>query len=119
MHLEQVRDAREQLRIDGEAAVEAIPGARNQAHGKLVLEHDDGCAEGRAVRQQLEGERGGDLVGDVGHAHIEVGQLRLHHVTLHHLPARHARTHSLTPHDRHCQVQLFACRRMRGAHRQA
>ena len=83
--LEQVRDAREQLRVDCQAAVQAIAGARDQAHGELVLEHDDGRAEGRAVRQQLEGERGGDLVGDVGDAHIEVGQLLLHDVALHHL----------------------------------
>ena len=73
--LEQVGDAREQLRVDGQAAVERVARARDQAHGELVLEHDDGRAEGRAVRQQLEGERRGDLVGDVGHAQVEVGQL--------------------------------------------
>ena len=81
-HLQQVGDAREELRIDGQAAVERVPGAGDEAHGELVLEHDDGRAEGGSVREQLEGERRRDLVRDVGHADVEVGQLLLHHVPL-------------------------------------
>lgn len=85
--LEEVGHAGEELRVDGQAAVERVPRARNQPHRKLVLEHDDGGAEGRPVRQQLERERRGDLVRDVCHAHVKVRQLHLHDVTLDHLLA--------------------------------
>ena len=49
----------------------------DEAHGELVLEHDDGCAEGRSVRQQPKCQRAADLVRDVGNADIEVRQLHL------------------------------------------
>ena len=35
-------------------------------------------ARNAPVRKQLEEQGGGDLVGDVGHAHVEEGQLHLH-----------------------------------------
>ena len=63
-------------------AVEGVASSGDQAHGKFVLEHDDGCSEGGAVRQELKGEGRGDLIGDVGHAHIKIWQLCLQHVTL-------------------------------------
>ena len=47
-----------------------------------MLEHDDGCPEQRLVGQELEGEGGGYLVWDVGHAQVEVGQLGLQDVCL-------------------------------------
>ena len=78
-------DAREELRIDSQAAVHGVPRPRNQAHRKFVLKHDDRSAEGGTVRQQLKGERRGYLVGDVGHADVKVGQVCLHHVCLDHL----------------------------------
>jgi len=75
--LKQVADARQQLRVDGEAGVERVGGLGRQAHRKLVLVHDDRGAEGGAVRQQAEGEGGGDVVGDVGDHQVEEGQVHL------------------------------------------
>ncbi len=49
----------------------------HEAHGELVLEHDDGGAERGPVRQQSEGERAADLVRNVGDAHVKIWQLHL------------------------------------------
>ena len=81
-YLEQVVDAAQQLDVRGQAAVQRVPGAGDQPHRELVLEHDDRRAERRGVRQQLEGQRRRDLVGDVCHTQIEIRQLRPHHVAL-------------------------------------
>ena len=57
-------------------------GRTYQPHGKLMLVHDDGRAEGGTVREQLECERGGDVVGDVRHTQVKVGQLNFHEVAV-------------------------------------
>ncbi len=79
-HLEEVVDPRQQLRVDGEPAVQRVAWLGDKAHGKFVLEHDDGCAERGFVRKQFERERRRYLVRDVGHAHVKVRQLDLHDV---------------------------------------
>lgn len=70
-------DAGQELRVGGQPAVQRVPGLSQQAHRELVLKHDDSGAEPAAVRQQLEGQRRADLVGDVGHAYVEVRQFCL------------------------------------------
>ena len=47
-----------------------------------MLEHDDCCAEAGPVRQQLEGERRRDLVGDVGHTDVKEREALLHDIPL-------------------------------------
>ncbi len=49
----------------------------HEAHGELVLEHDDGGAERGPVCQQAKRERAADLVRDVGDAHVKIWQLHL------------------------------------------
>jgi hypothetical protein len=51
---------------------------RDESHGELVLEHDDGGAEGWPMRQKPERQRAADLVRDVGDAYVEVWQFHLH-----------------------------------------
>ena len=79
---EQVVDTGQQLGVDGQAGVQLVILLGHQPHGKLVLEHDDGCPEVGGHGQQLEHQRGGDLVWDVGHADVKVGELALHHIPL-------------------------------------
>lgn len=58
-------------------------GYGTSAHAALAgRRHGPAPPRGPPVRQQLEGEGRGDLVGDVGHANVKVGQLRLHHVAV-------------------------------------
>ena len=79
--------------VAGPPAVQAVAWVGHKAHGKLVLEHDDGCPEQGPVGEQLEGERRGYLVRDVGHAQVKVGELCLQDVPLNDLPStslRHA-----------------------------
>ena len=56
--LEQVIDTGEELGVDSKARVQGVSRLSHEAHGVLVLVHDDGGAEGRAVGEQLECERG-------------------------------------------------------------
>ena len=80
-----VVDPGEELGVDGQPAVEFVAGLSHQTLGKLALEHQDGAAEERAVQEEFEDERRRDLVGDVGHADVEEGQVRLDNVTHHQL----------------------------------
>ena len=66
-----------QLHVRGQARPERGARLRDEAQRKLALEHQDGHAEERPVREQAEDERGGDLVGRVGDADVKVGQVRL------------------------------------------
>jgi hypothetical protein len=77
--------SREKLGVDRESAVERLPWLGQEAHGKLPLEHDDCAAEEGPVGEQLEDDGGGDLVRDVGDAHVEVRELRLQDVALNNL----------------------------------
>ena len=71
---------RVELHVRGEARPERGAGLRDEAQCELALEHQDCGAEERAVREEAEDERGRDLVGRVGDADVEVGQLCLHKV---------------------------------------
>ena len=73
-------DPGQQLGVDREPAVELVPGRRHQPLGELSLEHQDGAAEKRPMQQQLEDERGRDLVGQVSHADVEEGEVALQDV---------------------------------------
>ena len=73
-------DFRVELHVRGEARPERGAGLRDEAQRELALEHQDCGAEERAVREEAEDERGGDLVGRVGDADVEVGQLCFHKV---------------------------------------
>ena len=53
-NLEQVRHAREQLRVGAQTAIGGVARARNQAHGELGLKHEHSRAKQRPVRKQLE-----------------------------------------------------------------
>jgi hypothetical protein len=64
-----------QLHVGGQAGPEGRAGLRDEPHGEFALEHQYGHSEERAVREQAEDEWGGDLVGRVGDADVEVGQL--------------------------------------------
>lgn len=75
-------DLGQQLRVERQTAEERRAGLGNEAHGKLTLEHEHGAAEQRAVRQKFEGQRRRDLIGNVGHAHVEVGQLNLQEIAV-------------------------------------
>lgn len=66
---------RVQLHVRGQAGPEVRAGTRDEAERELALEHQDRDAAQRAVREQAEDERRGDLVGRVGDADVEVGQL--------------------------------------------
>jgi hypothetical protein len=72
-----------ELHIRGEAAPQRSSGARNEAQRELALEHEDRDTEQRAMREEAEDEGGGDLVGRVGDADVEVGKGRFDEVTDH------------------------------------
>mmetsp|Transcript_4195 Transcript_4195/g.11829 ORF Transcript_4195/g.11829 Transcript_4195/m.11829 type:complete len:298 (+) Transcript_4195:685-1578(+) len=107
-HLEEVVDACQKLCIDSEARVKAVSWLRHEAHGKLVLVHDDGGAEGGPVGKQLEGQRRGDLVGDVGHAKVEIRQVHLEDIALDYLQLSRKRgaLHSPLQLHHHSVVEL-------------
>ena len=42
---------------------------------RTYLEHENGTTEERPVQEELEHEGRGDLVGHVGHAHVEERQV--------------------------------------------
>ena len=78
--LHQVVDARQQLRVDGQAAVELLARLGRQAERELALEHEYGALEEGPMHEQLEDKGRADLIGHVGHAHVEERQLVLEHV---------------------------------------
>ena len=80
-----MRHTGQKLGVDCQPAVETVSRLGNQAHGKFVLKHDDCCPESRPMRQKLEGEWRGDLVGDVGDADVKVWETLLHHIPLYDL----------------------------------
>ena len=57
IHLDQVSDIAQQLRVDRQTAVQLRVGFGDQTHGELVLVHDHRRTKHRPVRQQLEGQR--------------------------------------------------------------
>ena len=52
--LHEVVDPREELGVDGEPAVELVPGLGHEALGELPLEHEHGAAEEGPVQEELE-----------------------------------------------------------------
>ena len=83
--LQQVGHSGQELGIDSESAVQTVPWLRNQAHGKLMLEHDDCCPKSRPVRQQLERQRRRYLVRNVGHTDVKVWEALFHDIPLYDL----------------------------------
>lgn len=63
-----------ELHSGGQTAVDLGPRLSDQAITELLLYHER-CASKIPVLNKLEDERGGDLIGKVGHAHIKVRQL--------------------------------------------
>jgi hypothetical protein len=76
-HVHHVVDLGVELHVRGQTRPERGTGLRDEPHRELALEHQYGHAEERSVRQEAEDERGRDLVGRVGDADVEVGELRL------------------------------------------
>lgn len=70
----------QKLRVHCQPAVQTVPWSRHQPHSKLMLIHDDCCPECWPMCQQLEGEGAGDVVRNVCHTEVEVGQVNLHEV---------------------------------------
>jgi len=75
-----MRDIRPHLRIHTEPTIQFISRAREQTHGEFALEHQHGAARRRGHGEEFEDERGGDLVGRVGDADVEVGEGRFYGV---------------------------------------
>ncbi len=88
-HLQQMRNTSQELGVDSEAAKQAVAGACNQSHGKLVLKHDHRSPEGWPMRQQLECEGRRDLVWNVGNTDIKVRKVLLHYIPLDDLYHKH------------------------------
>ena len=65
-----------ELHIGRQTGPELGPRASDEPQGELALEHEDGGAEERAVREEAEDEWRGDLVWRVGDADVKVGQRR-------------------------------------------
>ena len=63
--------AREQLDVDGQAAVHVGAWLCNESLGKLALKHEHGAPEHRSVLQQFEHKRRRNLVGRVRNADVE------------------------------------------------
>ena len=75
----------QELGVDCQPTVETVSWLGNQAHSKLMLKHDDCCPESRSMRQKLEGEWRGDLVGNIGNADVKVRKALLHNIPLYNL----------------------------------
>lgn len=60
--------------VGAETGPEGGGGACDETKGEFALEHEDSAAEEGAVGEEAEDERGGDLVGGVGDADVEVGE---------------------------------------------
>ena len=90
--LHDVGDLRQQLGVDGEAAVELVTRLGDETKGELALEHEKRGPEDGPVEEQLEHNRRGDLVRQVGDADIKVGQLGLEDISNNNLEPVHLRT---------------------------
>lgn len=65
------------MHVGGETTPEVVTGTCDQTESKFSLEHEDGTSEEGTVGEELEDERRRDLVGSVGDADVEIGQLCL------------------------------------------
>lgn len=75
-----MRDSRPHLRIHTEPAIQLVPRPREQPHGEFALEHEHSAAGRGGHGEEFEDEWGGDLVGRVGDADVEVGKGRFYGV---------------------------------------
>ena len=84
-HAHHVVDLGVELHVCGQTRPERGTGLRDEPQRELALEHENGHAEQRPVRQEPEDERRRDLVRRVGDTDVEVGEFGLHKVADHDL----------------------------------
>lgn len=84
-YLEYMVNFSEELSVDRQSTIQFVTRLGNEPLGEFPLEHEEGAAEHGSVQKQFEYEWRRDLIGQIGYADVEEGQICFEHISNHYV----------------------------------